>query len=114
LCVRRDLFLDLWGTLELLFDGSVQPPLVATTNKRGACHFDTIGDFSASNTNLDPAPNTSRPHLEQNGGTSPFLPLTCIEGSGFVPCAWRNWWPLGELLPLCNGLFFPLVPLTQG
>ena len=83
--VRCDLLLDFARTLELLLDGSVHPPLIATPDELRATQPGIIGDFSARDTNLHPAPHTSRPHLEHDGGTSSFLPLPCIEGGRLVP-----------------------------
>ena len=85
LCVGRNVFLDFARTLELLFDGSMQPPLIAFSNELWASHLDTIWDFTASDTNLDPAPNTSRPHLDHDGGTSPLFPEACIERGRLIP-----------------------------
>src|SRR5260370_10145017 len=78
LCIHGDLFLNLWRTLELLFDGSVQPQVIATPDEGGTTSLNTIWYFSASDANLDPTPNASSPHFDHDGGISSFLPLTCI------------------------------------
>ena len=85
LCVGRNVFLDFARTLELLFDGSMQPLLIAAPDKLGTSYLDTSGDVSASDTNFEPAPHTSRPHFDHDKGTSPLFPQTCIERGRLVP-----------------------------
>src|SRR5713226_4797872 len=111
--MRCHLFLDFRGTTELLFNRSMQPPLVSTSHKDRTSRLYISREFSASDAHFDPAPTSACPDFEHDGRCSTLLPLTRIEWSRLVPRTWRDWRMLGECLPFCSRLFLALTPLRE-
>ena len=112
-CVGGDLLLDFAWTLELLLYRSMEPPLIALSDERGAASLETSWQIAASRANLDPTPAGPRPDFDEDAACGPFLPHACIERSRLIPCAWGNWWTITKLLAFGLGLLLLALPLPS-